>query len=369
MWGPPFSPEGTPQLPISPPGRRGPGGVSTERASWGCLAPRGAGRKLGKRVCVPWGASLRRRWLRRRRVFILYLLHRTYFTDMGYKLHLQPAWSASCRGRGWKFPQSPGTAGGAGGDTRTALGDAGRALHGLPHPAALGGPGRVRPPCAAPSPASAGTLEIPALPAFPPCFNYCLYYCHHLPYSFYYYYRCIFLGRNRCGSNFASSPLAGHQDPPGAEPAAPGQPWAVTLSRPLHLRPRERCGAQRGLLVPGGSRGQRCRSSAMGAPGGFAIPHGRVGAVGIPRARLRGPVPRAGKALPGGAAGGAGSERPRGAPAAGLPLFRVPIKYALPPPASAITGGASASAFFKSHRKRVRLAIKRERTIKILKIK
>lgn len=107
----------------------------------------------------------------------------------------------------------------------------------------------------------------------------------------------------------------------------------------------------------------------MGAPGGFAIPHGRVGAVGIPRARLRGPVPRAGKALPGGAAGGAGSERPRGAPAAGLPLFRVPIKYALPPPASAITGGASASAFFKSHRKRVRLAIKRERTIKILKIK
>lgn len=155
------------------------------------------------------------------------------------------------------------------------------------------------------------------------------------------------------------------------------QPTAQALICSVRSSPgqglRGRGGAVHGRGFPGAAMLlQPCplRDGQQGSSRLFAITRGRGGGRGgFPRVSC---PPARGRRCPersGAERGERARSRPRGAPAAGLPLFRVPIKYALPPPASAITGGASASLFFKSHRKCVRVAIKRERTIKIKKKK
>lgn len=201
----------------------------------------------------------------------MYLLHPIYFTDVGWPPNFISNLRGARRagGREWKFSQSPGTAGGVGGGTRAALGEEGRGLHGVPHPAALGGAGGLRPACAAPSTENAGTLEIPALPTLPPCFNYYFYYYHYyFPYFFYYYYHWIFLMRNQCGSNFPLPPPPSclvTRTPPGLSPHPPPRRWAVTCYVPSISRPGARGG--RGRL-----RGRGEALGGRGFPGAAMLP-------------------------------------------------------------------------------------------------
>lgn len=175
VWGRPLRPEGTPRFPFSPPERRGPIGVSTERAYWDWLAPRGAGRKLGKRGCVrrgvpgehPSGGG----FCGQRRVFIFYLLHPIYFTDVGWPPNFISNLRGARRaeGREWKFSQSPGTSEGIAGGTRAALGWRGGVSMGRPIPQPSGGREGSDPLCC-PQHQKRGHPGNPRAPHFPSLF-------------------------------------------------------------------------------------------------------------------------------------------------------------------------------------------------------
>lgn len=195
-------------------------------------------------------------------------------------------------------------------------------------------------------------------------------------------YCCMFPRRNQRDSSCVSCPplpLPGHHDLPEtplspasrAEIAAPSPAaWAVTCYVTFVSQPGGEAseGKRWGLstvcggicLWPRASREQgvggsdaaavpfpRSAMGSRGDPLGFIVLQSGCECVclcwgGGGCFLLCPPYP--GKGLPGGAGESGRRSRPRGSPAAGLPLFRVPIKYALPPPACGIRNGAIALA-------------------------
>lgn len=293
----------------------------------------------------------------------MYLLHPIYFTDVGWPPNFISNLRGARRagGREWKFSQSPGTAEGIEGGTRAALGVAGRGLHRAPHPTTLGGTGGVRPAVLPPALKTRARWKSPRSPLS--LLVLIIVYIIISPILF------LIIAAFSSGETGEAAILPPPSclvttTPPRLSPQPPAPALGSALLRSLHLpaggwgdagglRGREEAVHGRGF--PGAAMLLQPCPLRDGQPGTsrlFAITHGRGGSGGVsPRVRARVPRPGEGAARRGAERGERARSRPRGAPAAGLPLFRVPIKYALPPPASAITGGARASSFFKSHRK------------------